>query len=151
LRLVIQRTISEAEVRVENKSVGKISKGLVVYIGVEDIDTEDDIKWLAKKTANLRIFSDDQDKMNLSVIDIEGQILAISQFTLYASTKKGNRPSFIRSAKPEFANVMYEQFMEELRKEHQLVVESGIFGAHMDVDYINDGPVTIVIDSRNRE
>lgn len=151
MRLVIQRTVSEAEVRVENKVVGKIAKGLIVYVGVEPEDTEDDVKWLAKKTANLRIFNDDEDRMNLSVLDIEGAILAISQFTLYASTKKGNRPSFIKSAKPEFATVKYEQFMEELRKEYKLEVASGVFGAHMDVDYTNDGPVTIVMDSKRKE
>lgn len=151
MRLVIQRSTLPAEVRVDDLSVGKIEKGLIIYIGVEDADNDEDIDWLSNKILNLRIFNDDQGKMNLSVTDIQGGLLVISQFTLFASTKKGNRPSYLRSSGPEFATRMYEAFLKKLREKTLLHIASGTFGAHMEVDYINDGPVTIVIDSKNKE
>jgi D-tyrosyl-tRNA(Tyr) deacylase len=140
-----------AEVQVEERVIGNISKGLIVYIGIEDDDNKNDIIWLSNKIVNLRIFNDDLGKMNLSVKDIEGEILLISQFTLFASTKKGNRPSFLRSAKPDYANKMYETFKEYIRSTHNIMVSCGIFGADMKVSYINDGPVTIMIDTKNKE
>jgi len=151
MRAVIQRTISPANVMVEGAKIGEIDKGLVVYLGIEAEDTPEDIAWLSRKIAQMRIFSDDQGKMNLSVSDIGGGLLVISQFTLYASTKKGNRPSYLRSAKPEFAENMYEQFCERVRTTTSLNVETGIFAADMKVSYTNDGPVTIIIDTKNKE
>ena len=140
-----------ANVKVNGEICGEINKGLVIYLGVEDEDSDEDITWLARKIVNMRIFSDQDAKMNLSLQDIEGSILLISQFTLYASTKKGNRPSFIRSAKAEFAEKMYEQMKDHLVSEHKINTQSGIFGADMKVSYINDGPVTIIIDSKQKE
>ncbi len=151
MRAVIQRSIKPADVKVEGNVCGAIEKGLVVYLGVEQEDTSEDIIWLARKIVGMRIFSDDEGKMNLDIKQIGGSILLISQFTLYASTKKGNRPSFIRSAPPGFANDMYEKMISHLKMEHDINVASGIFGSDMKVTYTNDGPVTIIIDSKARE
>ena len=131
--------------------VGEIQKGLFILLGIEELDTEEDIDWLVGKIINLRIFSDAEDKMNLSVKEISGNILVVSQFTLHASTKKGNRPSFIKAAKPEAANQLYEAFLTRLEQEASHKIEKGIFGADMKVALINDGPVTIIIDSKNKE
>lgn len=151
MRAVIQRIMNGAKVRVDNEIVGQIDKGLLILLGVGNEDSQDDIKWLAKKIVGLRIFSDNDDKMNLSIKDIEGSLLVISQFTLLASTKKGNRPSYIRSAKPDISRPLYRKFIEHITTEHNLSVEEGVFGADMKVDLINDGPVTIIIDSKIKE
>ncbi len=140
-----------AKVTVDGKVTGAIDKGLVVYLGVGKEDTEEDIIWLSRKIINLRIFSDDEGKMNKSLVDIDGGILVISQFTLFASTKKGNRPSYLNSGSPEMANQMYEAFMEHLRSVYDRPVAAGIFGADMKVSYTNDGPVTIIMDTKNKE
>ncbi|MFZ1705564.1 MAG: D-aminoacyl-tRNA deacylase [Saprospiraceae bacterium] len=150
MRVVIQR-VSEGRVEVDQTITGQIGVGLLILLGIEDEDGEEDITWLVKKINQLRIFSDNEGKMNLSVQDIHGGFLVISQFTLYASTKKGNRPSYIRSAKQEFANQTYEKFISMLAIESGKKVESGIFGADMKIFLCNDGPVTICIDSKNRE
>lgn len=150
MRVVIQR-VSEAAVRVDEKVTGQINKGLLVLIGIEDSDTNDDIEWLAGKIVHLRIFNDSNDVMNLSIKDVDGNILLVSQFTLHASTKKGNRPSYIKASKPEFAIPMYEKIIVQLEKELGKKVQTGIFGADMKVSLLNDGPVTICIDSKNRE
>lgn len=148
MRAVIQRA-KEARVRVENEVVGEITHGLVVLLGVEDADTQEDIAYLVRKISKLRVFEDDEEKMNLSVQDVKGDILSISQFTLHADTRKGNRPSFTGAAKPEHADELYKQFNAELADEG-IHVETGKFGAHMEIDFINDGPVTILIDSKNK-
>ena len=150
MRVVIQR-VSEASVSVENSITGQIKKGLLVLAGFEDSDNIEDIEWLSKKIVQLRIFSDSNDLMNLSVHDVLGDILVVSQFTLHASTKKGNRPSFIKAAKPETAIPLYEQFKKQLEVELGKPVQSGVFGAMMNVSLINDGPVTITIDTKNKE
>jgi D-tyrosyl-tRNA(Tyr) deacylase len=150
MRAVIQR-VSSASVTIEGKQFSAIGKGLLLLVGFEDTDNQDDIEWLAGKIAALRIFSDADDKMNLSLMDIGGEILSVSQFTLHASTKKGNRPSFIRAAKPEVAIPLYDQFNKQLEELTGKQVQTGIFGAMMDVKLLNDGPVTIVMDSRNKE
>ena len=150
MRVVIQR-VKEASVMIEGRIKSAITEGLLILVGVEDIDTEEDINWLAAKIANLRIFSDENGLMNRSVIDIQGETLVVSQFTLHASTKKGNRPSFLKAAKPDFALPMYERFVEELKKISQLKVLTGEFGADMKVALLNDGPVTIVMDTKNKE
>ena len=150
MRVVIQR-VSEASVSVENCITGQIKKGLLVLAGFEDSDNIEDIEWLSKKIVQLRIFSDSNDLMNLSVHDVLGDILVVSQFTLHASTKKGNRPSFIKAAKPEKAIPLYEQFKKQLEVELGKPVQSGVFGAMMNVSLINDGPVTITIDTKNKE
>ena len=149
MRAVIQR-VSEARVIVDKKIVGAIKEGLMILLGVGQDDSKEDIRWLVKKIVNMRIFSDDDNKMNLSVLDIGGAALVISQFTLFASTKKGNRPSYINAAKPELANQLYQDFLAKLRTELE-IVEEGIFAADMKVSLTNDGPVTIIIDSKNRE
>lgn len=146
MRAVVQR-VSKAQVSVDSKIVGSIEKGLVVYIGVGKEDTNSDIDYLADKVAGLRIFEDDNEKMNLSVQDIEGDVLAISQFTLYGDVRKGKRPSFTDSAEPLIGNEFYEQFIDKLEN-MGINVQRGIFGAHMEVSYINDGPVTILLDSK---
>jgi D-tyrosyl-tRNA(Tyr) deacylase len=148
MRLVIQR-VSEASVQINNQINGEIGKGLLILIGIEHEDTKDDADWLVKKVVNLRIFSDDEGKMNHSVIDIDGKALIISQFTLHASTKKGNRPSYIRAARPEYAIPLYNYFVTEIAK--HIPIETGEFGADMKVSLINDGPVTITMDSKNKE
>ena len=150
MRVVIQR-VKEASVMIEGRIKSAITEGLLILVGVEDIDTEEDINWLSAKIANLRIFSDENGLMNRSVMDIQGETLVVSQFTLHASTKKGNRPSFLKAAKPDFAVPMYERFVEELKKISQLKVLTGEFGADMKVALLNDGPVTIVMDTKNKE
>lgn len=150
MRLVIQR-VSEASVTVDGTVTGRIGTGLMILCGIEHDDTGEDITWLVPKVTQMRIFSDADGKMNLSVKDIAGGLLVVSQFTLHASTKKGNRPSFIRAARPEQAIPLYEQFIRALETDTSRPVERGIFGADMKVALINDGPVTIVIDSKSRE
>jgi D-aminoacyl-tRNA deacylase len=150
MRVVIQR-VKEASVTIEGVVKSQIREGLLVLVGIEDIDTAEDSAWIAAKIVNLRIFGDDTGLMNRSVVDISGSMLVVSQFTLFASTKKGNRPSFLRSAKPDFAIPMYDRFVEELKKLSNLTVLTGEFGADMKVALLNDGPVTILIDSKNRE
>jgi len=151
LRAVIQRVMQGAKVEVLGKTIGQIDKGLLVFLGIGTEDTDDDIRWLTKKIVGLRVFSDADDKMNLSINDINGSLLVISQFTLLASTKKGNRPSYIKSAKPEISEPLYRSFIDHMKKEHGLHVEEGIFGADMKVQLVNDGPVTIIIDSKVKE
>lgn len=150
MRAVIQR-VAKASVTIDNKVNESINSGLLVLLAIEDNDTHADIEWLSKKIAQLRIFSDVDGKMNLSVKEIGGDILLISQFTLFASTKKGNRPGFTRSAKPEIAIPIYEQFILSLQIQLQKKIQTGIFGADMKVELLNDGPVTIIIDSKNPE
>ena len=150
MRVVLQR-VSQASVTVESKIVADIQKGLLVLVGIEDADTQEDIDWLVGKIIKIRIFGDENDVMNCSVQDIDGDIIVVSQFTLHASTKKGNRPSYIKAAKPKFAIPMYENFVKSLEKDFNKKVQTGIFGADMKVSLLNDGPVTILIDSKNRE
>lgn len=145
MKIVIQRA-EKAKVSVDGEVVGQIGKGFMVLVGVGPEDTKQNADFLVNKMCNLRVFEDEQGKMNLSIKDVGGQILAISQFTLYADCKKGNRPSFTGAAKPEQANELYEYFMEEIRKQG-IKVEHGMFGAHMKVDFINDGPVTILLEN----
>jgi D-aminoacyl-tRNA deacylase len=146
---VVQR-VNSASVEIENKIHSKIGKGLLVLIGIEDADTEEDVTWLSSKIANLRIFSDADGVMNVSVKDDGGDILAVSQFTLHASTKKGNRPSYIKASKPDFAIPMYERFLKALANELGKTIHAGVFGADMKVSLVNDGPVTIIIDTKNK-
>ncbi|MCT3960864.1 D-tyrosyl-tRNA(Tyr) deacylase [Elizabethkingia anophelis] len=148
MKVVIQR-VSESEVVVENQSVGKIEKGFMLLIGIDENDEKQDADWLVQKILNLRVFGDEEGKMNLSIVDIKGDLLCISQFTLIADYKKGNRPSFIKAAKPDKAIPLFEYFKEEIAKSG-LKTESGIFGADMKVSLINDGPVTIVMDSKTK-
>lgn len=150
MRVVIQR-VKSANVKVNNTIRGEISNGLLLLLGIEDTDTLDDIEWLCGKISRLRIFDDENGIMNLSIEEIKGEILIVSQFTLHASTKKGNRPSYIKAAKPDFANEMYETFIKKMKEITLLNVQTGIFGAMMQVELINDGPVTIIIDSKNKE
>lgn len=150
MRVLIQR-VSYASVKVAGEITGEIEKGLLILLGIENEDTEEDIKWLCSKISGLRIFRDTDDKMNKSLMDVGGGLLVVSQFTLHASTKKGNRPSFIKAARPEMAIPLYEKFKALLSIQSGLKVESGEFGAMMDVELLNDGPVTIWIDSKNRE
>lgn len=150
MRLVIQR-VKTAAVTIEAGETRSIQHGLMVLVGVEAADTAEDATYLAQKTAQMRIFPDADGKMNLSVLDVAGEILAISQFTLFAQTAKGNRPSFIRSARPDIAIPIYEKFIQCLREDWQIPVKTGEFGADMDVQLVNHGPVTITIDSKNRE
>ena len=149
MRLVVQR-VKKASVAIENKTVGSIDQGLLVFLGVGKSDSEADISWLINKLVNMRIFSDDSGKMNNSIIDVKGSILLVSQFTLYASTKKGNRPSFTNSADPELAQHYYNKF-GALIKEAKVPLQTGVFGADMQIDLLNDGPVTICLDSKNKE
>lgn len=148
MKTVIQR-VSEASVKVDDKIVGEISNGLLLLIGIDEEDEKTDADWLVQKILNLRIFGDTEGKLNLSVVDIQGEILCISQFTLIADYKKGNRPSFIKAAKPDKAIPLFEYFKEEIAKSN-LKIQSGIFGADMKVSLLNDGPVTIVMDSKTR-
>jgi D-tyrosyl-tRNA(Tyr) deacylase len=150
LKVVIQR-VSSASVTIDFKAVSEIQKGLLVLVGIEDADTQEDIDWLAQKICNLRIFGDENDIMNLSVKDTNGDVIVVSQFTLHALTKKGNRPSYIKASKPEIAIPMYGNFVKQMEKELGKKVQTGIFGADMKVALLNDGPVTIVMDSKNRE
>jgi D-aminoacyl-tRNA deacylase len=150
MRLVIQR-VSEASVSIAGKVKSAISKGLLILVGIEDSDTNEDIEWLSHKVLNLRIFPDENGVMNRSVLEVQGDLLVVSQFTLHASTKKGNRPSYIRAAKPDFAIPMYEAFVQKLEALAGFPVGTGEFGADMQVSLLNDGPVTILIDSKNKE
>ncbi len=150
MRVVIQR-VSEASVTIEGKIHASIEDGLLVLLGIEDADTEEDIEWLSGKIVNLRIFNDNNGVMNISIKEMDGNILLISQFTLHASTKKGNRPSYIKASKPEIAIPLYEKMMRQLSNDMGKIVKTGIFGADMKVELLNDGPVTIVIDTKNKE
>lgn len=150
MRVVIQR-VSEASVTIDQKIKSKIEAGLLILLGIEPDDQEEDIRWLVKKISNLRIFPDEKGVMNKSIVDKSFEMLVISQFTLFASTKKGNRPSYIRAARPDIAIPLYEKFVQELQQTSQLYVGTGTFGADMKVALINDGPVTICIDSKNKE
>ena len=150
MRVIIQR-VKEASVTIESKIYSKIDKGLLVLVGIENADTEEDVDWLVKKVINLRIFDDENAVMNLSVNAIGGEILAVSQFTLHSSTKKGNRPSYIKSAKPDIAIPIYNSFVEKLEQSCNKEIKTGKFGAEMDISLINNGPVTIFMDSKNRE
>lgn len=150
MRVIIQR-VKEANVTVHSSVVSKIGAGMLILLGIEESDTEEDLHWLVGKVSRLRIFDDKSGIMNLSLIDTQKEALVVSQFTLHASTKKGNRPSYIRAARPEFAEPMYEKFVETLEKELGKTVPTGKFGAMMEVKLINDGPVTIIIDSKNKE
>lgn len=150
MRAVIQR-VSNASVKVEGVVTGQIQKGLLVLLGIEDADTQEDIQWLSAKIVNLRIFEDEQGVMNLSLKEVQGDLLLVSQFTLHASTKKGNRPSYIKASKPGFAIPMYESMIQQMEAELGKKIHTGVFGADMKVELLNDGPVTIVIDTKNRE
>jgi D-tyrosyl-tRNA(Tyr) deacylase len=150
MRVVIQR-VSKASVSVEGILKGSCGPGLLILVGIEEADTQDDITWLTQKISNLRIFNDAEGKMNLSVKDVNGEMLVISQFTLHASTQKGNRPSYIMAARPENALPMYNDFVSALQKEIGKTIATGEFGAHMEVSLINDGPVTIIIDSKSKQ
>jgi D-aminoacyl-tRNA deacylase len=150
MRIVVQR-VAEASVIISNKVYSSINKGLLLFLGIEDTDSFEDIEWLCSKLINLRIFNDIDNVMNISIKDISGSFLIVSQFTLHASTKKGNRPSYIRASKPDIAIPLYELFIKTLSKESGLVVKTGLFGADMKVNLINDGPVTIVFDTKNKE
>jgi D-tyrosyl-tRNA(Tyr) deacylase len=150
MRLVIQR-VSQASVTVENQIIAQIANGLLVLLGIESEDSEEDVDWLIQKTSQMRIFSDEEGKMNCSLQDIDGELLVVSQFTLHASTKKGNRPSFIAAARPDHAIPLYQSFIRKAQVVIQKQVQSGSFGADMKVSLINDGPVTITIDSKNKE
>lgn len=150
MKAVVQRTL-EASVTINNIKVASITKGLLVLIGIEDADTKEDIDWLASKIINMRIFPDENDVMNKSIIDANGDVIIVSQFTLHASTKKGNRPSYIKAAKPNFAIPMYENFVSKMEQELGKKVQTGQFGADMKVSLVNDGPVTIIIDTKNKE
>ncbi|MCW2118603.1 D-aminoacyl-tRNA deacylase [Flavobacterium sp. 7A] len=150
MRVVIQR-VSLASVSVDAKIVASIQKGLLVLIGIEDADTQEDIDWLVGKITKIRIFEDENQVMNDSVQDVDGDVLVVSQFTLQAATKKGNRPSYIKASKPEIAIPLYENFVQKIEKELNKNIQTGIFGADMKVALVNDGPVTIIIDSKNRE
>ena len=150
MRAVIQR-VTRASVTIDGTLKSEIGTGFLVLLGVEDADTDEDLVWLSGKIARLRVFSDENDLMNLSLDDVHGDVLLVSQFTLFASTKKGNRPSYIRAARPEKAIPMYEAFIRQLQSEIQGKVVTGEFGADMKVDLLNDGPVTITIDTKNKE
>ena len=150
MRAVIQR-VTQASVVVEEKITGSIKNGLLVLLGIEDTDKDEDIEWLSSKIVNLRIFDDANGVMNISVKDIDGDVLLVSQFTLHASTKKGNRPSYIKASKPEYAVPVYEKFVQQVTSDLGKTVYTGVFGADMKVELLNDGPVTIVIDTKNRE
>jgi D-tyrosyl-tRNA(Tyr) deacylase len=150
MKVVLQR-VSQASVTIDAKIVADIQKGLLVLVGMEDSDTQDDIDWLVGKISKTRIFDDENHVMNLSIQDIDGDIIVVSQFTLHASTKKGNRPSYIKASKPEVAIPLYENFVKYLEKELGKKVQTGVFGADMKVLLLNDGPVTIQMDSKNKE
>jgi D-tyrosyl-tRNA(Tyr) deacylase len=150
MRIVIQR-VREASVKVGTEMVAKINQGMLILVGIEPLDSQEDADWLVQKLSGMRIFNDEQGKMNLSVTDIQGQFLVISQFTLFASTKKGNRPSYIQAAPPEVAIPLYEYFVGQLKNNSRINVETGIFGADMQIALVNDGPVTILMDSKNKQ
>ena len=150
MRAIIQR-VSSASCSIEGKISGQIGKGFMILLGIEDNDTEEDLNWLAQKISNMRIFSDENGLMNKALTDVQGNILLISQFTLFASTKKGNRPSFTRSAKPDLAIPFYEKMISELGQLTGTKIQTGVFGADMQISLVNDGPVTIIIDTKSRE
>ena len=150
MKTVIQR-VSQLSVTINNEIVAQIQKGLLVLVGIEDTDQQEDIAWLASKIANLRIFADENDIMNLSVKEINGDVIIVSQFTLHASTKKGNRPSYIKASKPDIAVPLYESFVKQMELELGKKVQTGQFGADMKVSLVNEGPVTIIIDTKNKE
>jgi len=150
MRVVIQR-VSEASVTIDNIVKSSIGEGLLILIGIEDADTDEDMEWLTKKITQLRIFNDENGVMNKSVQEVGGELLVVSQFTLHASTKKGNRPSYLRASKPEIAIPMYEKFVQQLQVTAGIAVQTGTFGADMKVRLVNDGPVTIVIDTKSKE
>lgn len=150
MKVVIQRVLN-ASVSINNTLHSTIDKGLMILLGIEDQDSQEDVLWLSQKITQLRVFNDSDGVMNLSVKDIQGQILLISQFTLHASTKKGNRPSYIRASKPPVAIPLYEQMIQQLQKDLGAAIQTGIFGADMQVQLVNDGPVTIIIDTKNKE
>ncbi len=150
MRVLIQR-VKKASVEIEDKIFSEINHGLLIFLGIEEEDNQEDIEWLVRKIARLRIFSDENMAMNLSIKDVDGDCLVVSQFTLHANTKKGNRPSFIKAARPEAAIPLYEEFILQLEIETEKNIATGSFGAMMDVSLINDGPVTIWIDSKNKE
>ncbi len=150
MRAIIQR-VSQSSVTINHENVANIQQGLLVFIGFEDADNQEDINWLTPKIANLRIFADEDQVMNLSINDIQGEIIVVSQFTLHALTKKGNRPSYIKAAKPEIAIPLYENFVQQLENELGKKVQTGQFGADMKVALVNDGPVTIIIDTKNKQ
>ncbi len=150
MKAVIQR-VSRASVTVDNKVISSIKNGVLVLVGIEDEDTYEDILWLTKKTVNLRIFNDENNIMNSSLLQTNGEAIIVSQFTLHASIKKGNRPSYIKASKPDFAIPMYEKFVQEFEKQLGKEVQTGIFGADMKVDLLNDGPVTIIIDTKDKK
>ena len=149
MKAVIQR-VSQASVAIDNKIVAQINSGLLVLVGIEDADNQEDMRWLVPKIVNLRIFNDANQVMNLSVKEIDGEIIVVSQFTLHAAIKKGNRPSYIKASKPEIAIPLYEKFVQQMENEIGKKVQTGVFGADMKVSLINDGPVTIIIDSKNK-
>jgi len=150
VKVVIQR-VSQSRIKVSNKIISEIKLGFLILLGIEKSDSKEDINWLVNKISNLRVFSDNELKMNLSIKEIKGEIIVVSQFTLHAKTKKGNRPSYIKAANPEQAEPLYEEFISQLKNESAVNVQSGVFGANMQVDIVNDGPVTIIIDSKNKE
>jgi D-tyrosyl-tRNA(Tyr) deacylase len=150
MKIVLQR-VSSASVTIERKVVADIQKGLLILVGIEDIDSQEDIDWLVGKITKIRVFDDENQVMNLSVQDIDGDIIVVSQFTLHAATKKGNRPSYIKAAKPDIAISLYKSFVQQLEKELGKKIQTGVFGADMKVSLVNDGPVTIIIDSKNKE
>lgn len=150
MRAVLQR-VNEASVNVDSKEISRIGPGMLVLLGIEDSDTDEDIEWLTGKISRLRIFDDSEGVMNLSVQDVGGEILVVSQFTLHASTKKGNRPSYIRASRPDIAIPLYEKFKLKLAADSGISIQSGEFGAYMQISLVNDGPVTIIIDTKNRE
>lgn len=149
MKVVVQR-VSQASITVDAKVVSKIGEGLLILLGIEAEDTQEDINWLTKKVTNLRIFNDENGVMNESLLSVDGEVIVVSQFTLQASTKKGNRPSYLKAAKPNISEPLYEAFVKTLQKEINKKVGTGVFGAHMEVALVNDGPVTIIIDSKNR-
>lgn len=150
MRAVIQR-VSRASITVDNDVISAIENGLLVLLGIEDADGKEDIEWLSKKITNLRIFNDDEGIMNRSILDVDGNIIVVSQFTLHALTKKGNRPSYIKASKPEIAIPLYEAFVQKIEGDLAKKVGTGVFGADMKVDLLNDGPVTIIVDTKNKE
>lgn len=150
MKSVIQR-VSQSSVTINNEIVAQIQQGLLVLVGIEDADNQEDINWLTSKIANLRIFEDENEVMNLSLKDIDGEMIVVSQFTLQAATKKGNRPSYIKASKPEIAIPLYESFVQQMEIELGKKVQTGQFGADMKVSLVNDGPVTIIIDTKNKE
>ncbi|MFO7744667.1 MAG: D-aminoacyl-tRNA deacylase [Psychroflexus sp.] len=150
MRIILQR-VKEASVEIDNQIAGSINQGFLIYLGVEGEDQQKDIDWLVKKVSNLRIFSDEDEKMNLNIKDVEGEILIVSQFTLYASTKKGNRPSFTKAAKPDLAKELYQSFIDSMNEAYHGNIQTGRFGSNMQVSSINDGPLTFILDSKEKD